>query len=465
MTPQRRARIAAIQEFLTVSGSGAVEVGARVAGVDLRAALAKLREQHRVGRLPPDVVEAFEKIPGWEWEPRSDRTHRYIEVLEAFVRKHGWDSLRSNTCVDGLQLGVWVRSRRLLHRLGTRLDWVEKRLEAIPGWSWKPPCRMHPRARAKQRARIRKQFVENLHLLRQFLRHHPWSHLTSSTTWAGVTIGRWALRMRVRYNRNVLPAWMRQKLERVPGWTHTPNITGRTSVKQRDIRLLGQPGGGVVRQEQTVMVRLLQQYLRRHDLTELDRHTTYRQQPLGAWVRECSHRYARRQIDQDLVRLLEAIPGWAWSVTQDRDRRIAASLRRFVEQQGWDALSGDTVVDGVRLKQWAYLVRRSHRLGTLTAYKVRLVESIPGWSWQAHRRPRKSFRLRCNELRRLVEQDGWVAAQCARLDREVSVESWVHWMRKSRNRGALTPGEILALESIPGWSWFRCGNTRQKRGT
>ena len=85
--------------------------------------------------IEPDRRQRLEALPGWLWDPHSDKWEKGFSHLKQFSdRKSHCRVPVSYETDDGYPLGQWVNTQRTtkeIINLGRR-----RRLEALPGWSW-----------------------------------------------------------------------------------------------------------------------------------------------------------------------------------------------------------------------------------------------------------------------------------------------------------------------------------------
>jgi hypothetical protein len=86
-------------------------------------------------------------------------------------------------------------------------------------------------------------------------------------------------------------------------------------------------------------------------------------------------------LSQERARLLAELPGWSWSVRGDKWAAAYGFLRAHTEREGSARLPHDTLVDGFNLSYWARKQRSVYRSGRLSEERARLLEELPGWSW------------------------------------------------------------------------------------
>jgi predicted helicase len=93
---------------------------------------------HKNGLLSTSRAERLEALPGWSWEPRTERWEDTFEMLKAFVAREG-DAQVPDGYVEGdVNLGDWVVTQRIFYKNGRLSASRTARLESIPGWSWDP---------------------------------------------------------------------------------------------------------------------------------------------------------------------------------------------------------------------------------------------------------------------------------------------------------------------------------------
>ena len=98
---------------------------------------------------------------------------------------------------------------------------------------------------------------------------------------------------------------------------------------------------------------------------------------LGRWVGSMITRYKKNELADWQIARLESTPGWAW------DLREARFLRRVRDLKQHFYTFGDLRVKFLapELVSWINNRRAEYKQGKLSEAQVRLIESIPEWSW------------------------------------------------------------------------------------
>jgi hypothetical protein len=87
--------------------------------------------------MPPDRRSRLEALPGWNWNPHSVQWEQGFSRLRQFSEREGHCRVpRSHKTDEGYRLGVWINRQRLDQN--SMHPNRRSRLEALPGWSWKP---------------------------------------------------------------------------------------------------------------------------------------------------------------------------------------------------------------------------------------------------------------------------------------------------------------------------------------
>ncbi len=150
---------------------------------------------------------------------------------------------------------------------------------------------------------------------------------------------------------------------------------------------------------------------------------------------------------------LAALPGWRWTLTEDRWPDGLAALRTYVHRHGTARIPHDTVVDGFPLGHWVAARRAQRKRNALTPAQVRTLAALPGWVWEIRQtRWEQGLRL----LTAYADRTGapnpnsfYVEA----TEDNFTLGAWAMSRRKEYRRGVLAADRIQALEAIPGWEW------------
>ena len=103
---------------------------------------------------------------------------------------------------------------------------------------------------------------------------------------------------------------------------------------------------------------------------------------LGRWVIHQRQRWAQGKLSPGRVERLQRLPGWTFSVHEAAFLDNYHQLAKFVATQGSPSVPVDFVAEtGLCLAAWIVNQRTRHAAGRLAPHRVRLLEALPGWSW------------------------------------------------------------------------------------
>ena len=108
-----------------------------VDGYRLGAWVGKQRRSHAEGTLEADRQRRLEAPPGWTWDPRADKWEHGFSRLLDYVERNGDARVPFSYTVDDYKLGGWVSQQRVEHKKGTLDADRKRRLQDLPGWTWK----------------------------------------------------------------------------------------------------------------------------------------------------------------------------------------------------------------------------------------------------------------------------------------------------------------------------------------
>ncbi len=89
------------------------------------------------GRLDVDRQRRLEELPGWTWAPWVYKWEEGFSQLLRYVKRHADARVPVSYMVDGYPVGRWVATQRQNHRKGTLDAERQRRLQDLPGWTWK----------------------------------------------------------------------------------------------------------------------------------------------------------------------------------------------------------------------------------------------------------------------------------------------------------------------------------------
>lgn len=238
------------------------------------------RGKYAKGTLDPDRRRRLEELSTWTWtatdydgawEEGLRRLLKYIEV-------HGDSLVPQSYVVDGYKLGSWVTVQRHKHAKCTLNTERERRLDAVPGWSWD--------ARAAE-------WEAGFRRLEAYVGRHGDTFVPQNYTLDGYKLGKWINTQRVFRSRGRLDPERQRRLEALPGWAWD----SRQAAWDRGFRYL-------------------QEYVKTQGHARVPQSFVIDGFRLGNWVNMQRSNFGNGILEEDRRLRLEELPGWSWPSRQ-----------------------------------------------------------------------------------------------------------------------------------------------------
>ena len=124
-------------DYVECNGDARVPDSYTVDGYGLGAWVGRQRNHHDRGTLDAERQQRLQGLSGWTWDPFADMWEEGFAPLLDYVERHGHARVPQSYIVDGYALGRWVMTQRNRHAKGTLDADRERRLQDLPGWTWK----------------------------------------------------------------------------------------------------------------------------------------------------------------------------------------------------------------------------------------------------------------------------------------------------------------------------------------
>lgn len=272
------------------------------------------------------------------------------------------------------------------------------------------------------------QWVLWLGLLVDYINEHGNSFVPHDYCVGHFRLGQWVNRQRTEFKNGALEQDRIDKLSHVHGWVWNQLDEVWNQYFQLLTDYVQEFGNALVQSEPT----------------------TYKGKKLFAWVRRQRQRYREGELEDDRVKMLEALPGWTWTPKDDSWEHWFTQLEHYVASVGHARVPQGFMVDTQNLGRWVSKQRSRYRSGTLEAGRAARLASLPGWTWSPHS---SVWEASFAALLEFVNIHGHSAPPQAHKINDISLGTWVSKQRSDHKKGRLTAEDISRLESLPGWTW------------
>jgi len=317
-----------LQRYVEQKGNALVPTGFVLDGYQLGLFVSRQRDKQR--HVSPERQRRLESLAGWAWNRDDAVWEGNFNCLQQYVQQNGDAHIsQRHVTADGQTIGRWVLTQRTKRALISPER--RKRLESLPGWTWN-----------SNEARWELGYA----LLQKYGEQNGHTRVPTTYVMDGYRLGWW-----VGNQRNAgdsLSSERVQRLNNIPGWAwNALDAKWEAAYAQ------------------------LVQHVEQTGTAHLVRRST---KGLGNWV--SNQRAHKATLSPERIQRLESLPGWTWA---PRDAAWESEYEQLVRRGG---------VTGYRLSAWDMKQRALYWRGRLQSERVRRLETVPGWSWEARAKRR-----------------------------------------------------------------------------
>jgi len=173
---------------------------------------------------------------------------------------------------------------------------------------------------------------------------------------------------------------------------------------------------------------------------------------LGKWIFYQRALYKRGKLSRERQEKFERLPGWTWKQSENLWMKSFNLLSQFAQREGHTKVSVKYVTDdGQKLGNWIAYQRDLYKRGKLTKTRRRLLERLPGWTWDK----REEIWLEgYNHLRKYAEREGHTRVSVKYITGDGhKLGQWIKYQRALYKKGKLLLERQKLLQQVPNWVW------------
>ena len=198
-----------LKKYVTQHGTARVSAGfVTPDGYKLGIWVARQRSSRSKKQHSQERIKLLESLPGWSWDPLSEKWDEGFSQLKKYVSQHGDTRVpQGYVSPDGYKLGQWVGWYRKLRRDNKVSQARVEKIVALPGWTWEP---------------LSEQWEKGFSQLREYITQHgdamvPDRYVSTD----GFKLGVWVRTQRANKSKNHINRMSQeriQRLESLPDW-------------------------------------------------------------------------------------------------------------------------------------------------------------------------------------------------------------------------------------------------------
>jgi hypothetical protein len=264
-------------------------------------------------------------------------------------------------------------------------------------------------------------------LLERFVAREGSSQVPQNHIEKGFKLGNWTGSRRVEGRAGRLSADRIERLEALPGWTWH-----------------------VIDERWEVAFSCLEEFARRYGNCRVPQDLVVDGLGLGSWVSNQKTQYRSGRIPSDRIQRLEALPGWTWNLIEDRWNDSYILLKGFISREGHANVSQNQIENGFNLGRWVSKQRAANKGGKLSGERVKLLEDLPGWAWDALS---SQWDEGFAKLEKFSQREGHTVVPKNHVEDGLNLGSWISTQKLRKRDRKISAERIARLESINGWVW------------
>ncbi len=279
---------------------------------------------------------------------------------------------------------------------------------------------------------------EYMGLLDRFISEHGHARIPSNYTYEKYKLGSWVSEQRKKYKKGLLSDQEILTLEELPGWSWDISATNWEIGYNELYRHTQQYGSCSIPNN--------------YKKNSID---------LRNWISVQKKAYKAKTLQNSRIKLLEALPGWVWSLSKARDIKGQDALKSFIKRERHARIPTTHTENGFKLGLWTSQKIDLYQTGCLSKEDIVFFESIPGWSWKKGHDQNWEFGF--SILQKYVRIKGSAKPPSGYILNGFQLATWVKGQREAYRDGTLPQVKAKKLSKMPSWSW-RVLDDKNKEG-
>lgn len=318
----------------------------------------RVKKGGRSYRLTLEREKKLESLPNWKWDVLAENWNKIFESVKHFVEEN--DRYPSKHTGDSLEktLSRWVSRQRKLARENKLSSNKSKLLESLPNWKWKFD--------------YDKVWMENFLYTKYFIMINKKYPSRDSKDKKENQIAHWIagqrLAKRGKGHRNLLSEERIKLMETLPGW--------KWVIQEKKFSWIE-------------TYKMLEQYLEEHNEIYPTDSSSGIGKRLNIWIgnqRQAKNGRADSSLSAEQIKLLEALPGWKWSMSiREAWFENANRLKKFIENNSRYPQSGFSIVEEDRMYGWLNDAVNSYKNQKLDKDQMNFLNSLPDWEFRVNK--------------------------------------------------------------------------------
>jgi superfamily II DNA or RNA helicase len=316
------------------------------------------RTNYKRGFLDKKRIEKIESLEGWSWDLVEDLWLEGHSAIKLYFNQYGSTRVpEKHITKDGFKLGSWIKTRRLDFKRGNlRKDKITA-LEAFPDWSWDPSS---------------DDWISTYNDIKDLLVTKTLHEIESGRS--DDSLKKYAV-------------WIFAQKRNYLAWASAPeesqNIYPRLT--KNEISLLEELPNWTWDRKKEVWnsnFSILKDYLSQNSFKTITAKTTHQNFAIGRWITKQRSAMKSDRLEPWKIKLLDSV-NWVVNPFESQWNETYILLNEYVTETGSAIVPQGTLYKGKHLGAWVSSQRQDYKIQTLPSDRVKKLEMLNGWVWEA----------------------------------------------------------------------------------
>ena len=388
-----------LKKYQSKLGQTLPVAGEKFENINLGFWIATQRKDYNKGKISDRKIKALEALPKWTWDPNEDQWEINFLALKEYSKFNLLVGISKKEKFMGVHIGSLIIKYRSQNRIGQLSTERKNLLESLPGWSWDP---------------ISEGWNTLYCATKEYAEKFDLSRIRVNEEFNGCNIFSWIRTQRSLYKRKKLTDAVIDKINLIKGWSWSP-LDETWEIIFNDFCA---------------------------HLNNLSVSTENKKNKLLRWAQTQRNNYKLGILTSEKQQMLESLPGWSWNPLEDQWEESFVSVR--------ESLSKGIPIKDNELRAWIGVQRNRYKKGIIDPKRLAKLNSIKGWVWSEDA---DQWKKTYEALKEYISANNISKVRPGEKFKGLNLNTWIKQQRTEYKNKRLENEQILALESLPNWTW------------
>jgi len=371
------------------------------------------RKFYRLGTLSLEKIKKLETIKTWVWNVDEEEWFKKFNLVKKISNETGNSFISKRAIIDGVNIGTWQQTQRILFKNGKLLEQRQKLLESLPNWVWDK-------------------------------KEYEWQNTYETIKAIG-------------FKNGILNSFDPKlgSLKFLTTWINTQRYAyKKNKISQARIDLLNQIAGwifDVIDIEWELRYLSLINYQKQFKHLNPKRNEIFEGYKIEHWIHNHRVLYNKGLLQVEKIKKIESIDGWDWNPLESKWNEIYQKVKEFSELNKHCNIPTSITFNNQKLANWCTTQRSLYNKKELMSKRIHLLENLEGWSWD----PVEDFwNIRYELVKKLLETKSMqIIRNVNFVFNDIRIGRWIGTQKQNYKNNILAEDKIQKLEALKDWTW------------